>query len=195
MPCSSEAQTIILYPKRAYTWAYMDHELIKQTYCQSKSFPINCTVFVLPILSRPVVYTKRLHAFAHLFEREPRRVAQIAALALEQRMRLVADQEHNVGRDFAMRLVALFLERDLRAGLPARLDGDTNVFVLFFRRAVRLDDSSRDFHFFHTASVDLLECGVQIVLYGRVLLFFFFQRRMHVERVWSASRLEIWGNE
>lgn len=98
-------------------------------------------------------------------------------------MRLVPDQKHNIRRYLAARLIALLLERHLRAGLPARLYRNAHVLVLLLRRAIRLNHSPRDLHLLHTAFVDLLQRRVQIMFDGRVLLFLLLQRRVHVERM------------
>lgn len=106
-------------------------------------------------------------------------------------MRLVSDDEDDVGRDLALGLVALLLERHLRARLPARLHRDAHVLVLLLRRSVRLQDAPRDFHLLHAASVDLLERHVQVVLNRRILDLFLLQRRVHVERVRPESGVEV----
>ena len=61
---------------------------------------------------------------SYLFQRNLGRVLEVAALPLEEHVRLVPDDEHNVGGDLVGRLVALSLERDLGAALPARLHVD-----------------------------------------------------------------------
>ena len=61
---------------------------------------------------------------SYLFQRNLCGVLEVAALPLEERVRLVPDDEHNVGGDLVGRLVALALERDLGAALPARLHVD-----------------------------------------------------------------------
>jgi len=98
-------------------------------------------------------------------------------------MRFVPDDEHNVGGDFAGRLVALLLEGDLRAGLPARLDGYLQDLVLLAGTAIRLDDASGDFHFLNTAVVDLLQRHIEIVFDGRILFLLLLKWRVHIEGV------------
>lgn len=98
-------------------------------------------------------------------------------------MRLVPDDEHNVGGDFAGRLVALLLEGDFGAGLPAGLNGYLQDFVLFAGTTIGLDDASGDFHFLNTAVVDLLERHIEIMLDGRILFLLLLEWRMHIEGV------------
>jgi len=98
-------------------------------------------------------------------------------------VRLVPDDEHNVGGNFSGRLVALLLEGDLGAGLPAGLDGYRQELLLLAGTAVRLNDAPGDFHFLNTAVVDLLQRHIEIVFDGRILLLLLLERRVHIEGV------------
>ena len=117
----------------------------------------------------------------YLFECQARCVSNIASFSLVQLMRFVTYDKYNIGRDFAMCLIALLLERDTGTRFPARFNRYVHQFILFFRRSVRLQYSPGDFHLFNTAFVDLFKCHIQIMLNWRILRLCLFFRCMYVE--------------
>ena len=66
-------------------------------------------------------FPKYNDADIYLFERYLAGVLEVGPLPPEVDMRLVPDDEHDVGGDLVGGLVTLSLERDLGPGLPARL--------------------------------------------------------------------------
>ena len=73
-------------------------------------------------------------------------VFEVWSLPLEVLVRLVPDDEDDVGWDLVRRLVSLPLEGYLRSRLPARLDVDGEHLLLLLRRPVRTHHPSRDLH-------------------------------------------------
>ena len=87
------------------------------------------------------------------------------------RVRLVLDDEHDVGRYRVGRLVALAWERDLGALLPPALDLNGEDLVLVAHGpAVRVEPLAGDLHPLGAAMEDLLQGDPQLVVDGRVLL-------------------------
>ncbi len=84
-----------------------------------------------------------------LLERDARRVLDVRAVAREDRVRLVADDEGHVGGVVAVRLVALLGEGDAGAGLPAGFDVDDEhvVFLEGGNEQKRVDQASAIDHF------------------------------------------------
>lgn len=87
------------------------------------------------------------------------------------RMGLVLDDEDDVCGDLVGGLVALPLEGDLGACLPAGLDTDGQDLLLFAGGAVVGHHSPRDLHPLGHPPVDVLQGHQQVVLDRRVLLF------------------------
>lgn len=86
-------------------------------------------------------------------------------------VRLVLNDEDDIGGDAAGGLVALAWERDLGALLPAALDLDGQDLVLGARGpAVGVQATARDLHALGAAVKDLLERHAQFVMDRRVLL-------------------------
>lgn len=119
----------------------------------------------------------------HLLERQSRGIANITAVPLEEGVRLITNNEDNVGGNLPSLLVALLLERDPRARFPARLHRYAHVLVLALRRPVRLQHPLRDLHLLHAALVDLVQRHVHVVLDRRVLRLLLLQRRVYVKRM------------
>jgi len=88
-------------------------------------------------------------------------------------MRFVPNDENDVCRDLVRALIALLLESDFGARLPARLDVDGEHLVLLLGGAVRLQHPPRDLHLLGGALGDLLQGHVEVVLDRRVLLLVF----------------------
>ena len=83
---------------------------------------------------------------SYLSERYFADVPQVGSLPLEVGMGLVPDDEDNVGGNLVGGLVALALEGDLGARLPARLDVDGQHFLLLLGRPVVADHPPRYLH-------------------------------------------------
>lgn len=109
------------------------------------------------------------YLLTNLFERQPCRIANITAVSLEQGMRLIPDDEHNVRGHFPPRLVALLLERDFGARLPAGLHRYADILVLPLGRAVRLQHPLRNLHLLHATLIYLVQCHVHVMFYCRIL--------------------------
>lgn len=92
----------------------------------------------------------------HLFKRKTSCVSEIAALSFKQWMWLVSNDEDNVSWNFSFCLIALLLERNLCPTLPTRLYRYAHILVLFLRCSIRLQDTSRYFHLFHTTMINFL---------------------------------------
>merc|ERR1719188_1287595 len=107
-------------------------------------------------------------------ERVPQRhlgcVDKVGAVARERRVRLVPDDEGDVGGDLAGHLVALLGERHPRARLPALLDVEGEHLVLLPEAARRLIvHPPRDLHPLLGAARNVLQADLQLLLDGRVL--------------------------
>merc|ERR1719188_1307358 len=98
------------------------------------------------------------------------RVDEVGAVARERRVRLVPDDEGDVGGDLAGHLVALLGERHPRARLPALLDVEGEHLVLLPETARRLVvHPPRDLHPLLGAARNVLQADLQLLLDGRVL--------------------------
>ena len=98
-------------------------------------------------------------------------VDEADAVATKQRVRLVLDDEHNVGGYVVGSLVALLLEGDARVRLPAALHRNRQYLLLEAGRvAVVVHDAARDLHLLDAAVVDFLEREHEVALDRRVLL-------------------------
>merc|ERR1719188_1102996 len=98
------------------------------------------------------------------------RVDKVGAVARERRVRLVPDDEGDVGGDLAGHLVALLGERHPRARLPALLDVEGEYLVLLPEAARRLIvHPPRDLHPLLGAARNVLQADLQLLLDGRVL--------------------------
>lgn len=85
--------------------------------------------FKIIILPLSLAYFKT-HTITHLFERQARRVSQIAAFSLKHRMWFIPNDEYNIRWYLAGRLVAFLLKCNLRTGFPARFNRYAHIFVL-----------------------------------------------------------------
>lgn len=107
----------------------------------------------------------------HLSQADPHRVHDVRAFPAEVRVWFVLDDEDDVSRDGAERLVALPGERDLGSLFPATLDLDGEDLVLCAHgAAVGVQPLAGDLHALGAAMEDLLQGDAQLVVDGGVLL-------------------------
>lgn len=106
---------------------------------------------------------------AYLFQGDFSRVSDIAAFALEVRVRFVPYDKDNIRGNFIPPLIAFPLECDLSPRLPPGLHVNRQHLILLLRRPVRLQHIAADLHLLRTALRDILQRNVQIVLDRRVL--------------------------
>lgn len=119
-----------------------------------------------------ILYSKNtLIKFTHLFKCKTSCVSEIAALSFEQWMWLVSNDKDNVGWNFSLCLIALFLKRNLCPTLPPWLHWYAHILVLFLRRAIGLQDTSRYFHLFHTTMINFLQRHVLEKSKGKNCIF------------------------
>lgn len=104
-------------------------------------------------------------------QRDVRDVDEVRAFAAEARVRLVAQDEHDVGGHSVGPLVPLALERDGRPGRPAGLHLHCEDLVAHRTRvSVFVHHAARDLHFLDAAEEHLFERDVQLLFDRRVLL-------------------------
>ena len=100
---------------------------------------------------------KYLKLLSYLFESKSACIFEVGPLPPKVRMRLVLDDEDDVSGYLVWGLVALPLEGDLGAGLPAGLDADGQDFLFFAGGAVVGHHSPRDLHPLRHTTVDVLQ--------------------------------------
>ena len=97
-------------------------------------------------------------------------VADVGAVSSESVVRLVPNDEGDVGRNFARNFVASSSERDLRSRFPTGFDRDREDLFLVSLVAHLVEDGSRYFHLLFDALCDVFERDKDLFLDGGVLL-------------------------